>query len=560
MTERMWRVVAVYRVVTMIYAAVLIIRDHDQYAHPTGGIAILAVIIFWTSVTVVAYSRPGGRQRWLIVADVIVTAALVYSTRWVDTPSRIAHGSPTLPSFWAASPVLACAVAFGPWLGMTAALVIASSDYAERPQLSLENPFSNIVLLLIAGGIGGYIVRLGVQAEEAVARVSRKEAAIAERERLARDIHDSVLQVLTRVSSRGRALGGEAAELGHLAAEQESALRRMITGTAPGPAASLAGVPTADAMSPAASEGEPARVPTASSAAAGQALSSADTGDGPAATGQATSAPEGVAAGSLAGLGGTGLAPVTADPGPGAVAGGPAIPPSATRGLRPGRGFWPGRLGKPGAVQAGMAKTTRTKASDTKATDAKAASTKATSNKAISTKAVGTKALGTKALGTKARAAKAAIAPDGTDEPVDLRELIEPFADPQVTVSCPASPVPLPAAAAAALSGATAAALDNVRQHAGPDAHAWVLVEDAGDTVRVSIRDNGIGFADDRLAKATAAGRLGVSHSIVGRLREVGGTAWVTSGPGQGTEVELAVPRTRPSGPRPHRGRSSDLA
>ena len=207
-----------------------------------------------------------------------------------------------------------------------------------------------------------------------------------------------------------------------------------------------------------------------------------------------------------------------------------------------------------------MAKTTRTKASDTKATDAKATSTKATSNKAISTKAVGPKALGTKALGTKARAAKAAIAPDGTDEPVDLRELIEPFADPQVTVSCPASPVPLPAAAAAALSRATAAALDNVRQHAGADAHAWVLVEDAGETVRVSIRDNGIGFADDRLAKATAAGRLGVSHSIVGRLREVGGTAWVTSGPGQGTEVELAVPRTGPSGPRPHRGRSSDLA
>ena len=208
MTERMWRVVAVYRVVTMIYAAALIIRDHDQYAHPAGGIAILAVIIFWTSVTVVAYSRPGGRQRWLIVADVIVTAALVYSTRWVDTPSRIAHGFPTLPSFWAASPVLACAVAFGPWMGITAALVISGSDYAERPQLSLEILFSNIVLLLIAGGIGGYIVRLGLQAEEAVARVARKEAAIAERERLARDIHDSVLQVLTRVSSRGRALGG----------------------------------------------------------------------------------------------------------------------------------------------------------------------------------------------------------------------------------------------------------------------------------------------------------------------------------------------------------------
>ncbi|MGH3394101.1 MAG: DUF5931 domain-containing protein, partial [Streptosporangiaceae bacterium] len=533
MTERMWRVVAVYRVVTMIYAAVLIIRDHDQYAHPAGGIAILAVIIFWTSVTVVAYSRPGGRQRWLIVADVIVTAGLVYSTRWVDTPSRIAHGFPTLPSFWAASPVLACAVAFGPWVGITAALVISGSDYVERPQLSLENPFSNIVLLLIAGGIGGYIVRLGLQAEEAVARVARQQAAIAERERLARDIHDSVLQVLTRVSSRGRALGGEAAELGHMAAEQESALRRLISGTAPGPTASLAGVPGAEAMSPASPASEAARIATVSSSAVDQTLSTAGLGD------------EGARAGGASGAGMTDLAPVTANAAAGPAPGGLATSPG------PGRSLWPAR--RPG--KAGTAK-----AADAMAADTMGTGTTSTRTKGADTKTTGTKTTGTKTTGTRARAAKAAPKPDGADQPVDLRELIEPFGDPEVTVSCPASAVPLPASAATALSGATAAALDNVRQHAGADAHAWVLVEDVGETVRVSVRDNGIGFADGRLAKATAAGRLGVSHSIVGRLREVGGTAWVTSAPGQGTEVELAVPRTGPSGPRPHRGRSSDLA
>jgi signal transduction histidine kinase len=695
MTERMWRVVAVYRVVTMIYAAALIIRDHDQYAHPAGGIAILAVIIFWTSVTVVAYSRPGGRQRWLIVADVIVTAALVYSTRWVDTPSRIAHGFPTLPSFWAASPVLACAVAFGPWVGITAALVISGSDYAERPQLSLENPFSNIVLLLIAGGIGGYIVRLGLQAEEAVARVARKEAAIAERERLARDIHDSVLQVLTRVSSRGRALGGEAAELGHMAAEQESALRRLITGTAPGPTASLAGIPGTDALRLATPEGGAAGMATASGATAdptlttastanGEAhteptdpmLTTADSEDGGARTERGTRAPETVATGSLpgsagtggasvaygtswsGGTGGTGVSGAIADEAAGAVAGGRAISPGIARKHRSVRGLWatrglqPGRrLGKAGLAQAAgsrdTAKAARTEGSDeaagtrgtstpataeaggtrdtaeaartegsneaagaggtargtgTQATaeaagtrgtargtstpaTAEAAGTRGTARgtgtpataEAASTRdtAKGTagkgsargtsnKRTGTKTAGIRARAAKAAVQLDGTDQPVDLRELIERFADPQVTVSCPASPVPLPTSAAGALSGATAAALDNVRQHAGADAHAWVLVEDTGETVQVSIRDNGTGFADGRLAKAAAAGRLGVSHSIIGRLREVGGTAWVTSAPGQGTEVELAVPRTAqrtgPSGPRPHRGRSSDLA
>jgi len=456
----MWRVVAVYRVITMIYAAALIIRDHDKYAHPAGGIAVLAVIIFWTSVTVVAYSWPGGRQRWMIVTDVVVTAGLVYSTRWVDTPARIAHGYPTLPSFWAASPVLACAVASGPGAGITAALAISASDYAERPQLSLENPFSNIVLLLIAGGIGGYIVRLGVQAEQAVARVARKEAAIAERERLARDIHDSVLQVLTRVSSRGRALGGEAAELGRLAAEQESALRRLITGTEPGLAA----------FGPAAVAGP----------AAG-------------------AAPEQGAE--------TDLAPATPD----LTTGGTAA------GRRPGRLSRPRRLDRVGAAGAGASE-------------------------------------------PGARQGAGGGARAGTGSLVDLRPLIERFGDPQVTVSCPAVTVPLPAAAAGALGGAVAAALDNVHQHAGADARAWVLVEDTGATVRVSIRDDGTGFGDGRLAEAKSAGRLGVSHSIVGRLREVGGTAWVTSAPGQGTEVELAVPRTGPRGPRPHRGRSPDLA
>ena len=133
---------------------------------------------------------------------------------------------------------------------------MAAADLAERPQLSLENPFSNIVLLLIAGGIGGYIVRLGVQAEQAVARVARTEAAIAERDRLARSIHDSVLQVLALVSSRGRALGGEAAELGELAAEQETALRRLVTSSA---AAVPAAAPSSSPSRPAAAGADPVR-------------------------------------------------------------------------------------------------------------------------------------------------------------------------------------------------------------------------------------------------------------------------------------------------------------
>ena len=82
-----------------------------------------------------------------------------------------------------------------------------------------------------------------------------------------------------------------------------------------------------------------------------------------------------------------------------------------------------------------------------------------------------------------------------------------------------------------------------MRRHAGTGASAWVLLEDEGTVVTVSVRDDGAGFATDRLARAVESGRLGVAQSIVGRMRDVGGTADVTSSPGQGTEVELRVRR-----------------
>ena len=47
MAEQMWRVVAVFRVVTLAYAAVLIIRDHGDYAHPAAGWLALAVMAVW---------------------------------------------------------------------------------------------------------------------------------------------------------------------------------------------------------------------------------------------------------------------------------------------------------------------------------------------------------------------------------------------------------------------------------------------------------------------------------------------------------------------------------
>jgi signal transduction histidine kinase len=55
----------------------------------------------------------------------------------------------------------------------------------------------------------------------------------------------------------------------------------------------------------------------------------------------------------------------------------------------------------------------------------------------------------------------------------------------------------------------------------------------------VFILDRGAGF--DR--SAVPADRRGLSESIEGRLARAGGTATIRSAPGEGTVVELTMPR-----------------
>jgi uncharacterized protein DUF5931 len=101
-TARLWRVVAVYRVVTLAYATVLIIRDDGSYLHPATGFLMLAIMAVWTAVTIYLYPRAAGYRPWLLTADVGVAALLVLSTRVVDSAAQINGGVQTLPAFWAA--------------------------------------------------------------------------------------------------------------------------------------------------------------------------------------------------------------------------------------------------------------------------------------------------------------------------------------------------------------------------------------------------------------------------------------------------------------------------
>jgi phage shock protein PspC (stress-responsive transcriptional regulator) len=99
-----------------------------------------------------------------------------------------------------------------------------------------------------------------------------------------------------------------------------------------------------------------------------------------------------------------------------------------------------------------------------------------------------------------------------------------------------------------ALLAATREACTNVAKHAGVrEVDVYVEVDD--DVVLAFVRDRGIGFDPD----AIAGDRQGLRRSIVERLERHGGTATVRSAPGEGTEIELCVPRPRraPTPPPP---------
>ncbi|MFE3742186.1 MacS family sensor histidine kinase [Streptomyces sp. NPDC059134] len=390
--QPLWRALGGYRVLTMVYAVLLFVLERGRFERPWVAASFLAVLAIWTLATLPRVAGAESCTKRFLGVDLTIGLTGILLTPFADVQARSVDGL-TLPSIWVAGSVLAFAVKGGWRWAAFASTFVAAANLIERGHPTLDT-VHNVLLVWVASIAIGYVVEVARASERTLARALEIEAATRERERLARDIHDSVLQVLAMVQRRGTALGGEAAELGRLAGEQEIALRTLVS---------------------------------------------------------------------------SGLVPAARPP---------AVP------------------GAPADDTAG------------RAADAEAGS-----------------------------------------GPCDLRTLLAPYAGSRVTFSEPGAPVVLEPAAARELAAAVGAALDNVSRHAGEDARAWILVEDWGQEVIVTVRDDGPGIPVGRLAQAEGEGRLGVALSIRGRLRDLGGSAELVSVPGQGTEVELKVPRGS-AGPR----------
>lgn len=92
--------------------------------------------------------------------------------------------------------------------------------------------------------------------------------------------------------------------------------------------------------------------------------------------------------------------------------------------------------------------------------------------------------------------------------------------------------------ALAAMLRAAREAMVNASKYAGTDSIS-VFGEVDQEEVLVFVRDRGAGFDMD----AVPEDRMGVRGSILGRMDRHGGSARIRTGPGEGTEVQLRMPR-----------------
>jgi len=364
LVSALWQAIRVLRPLALGYAAWSAWARSGDMQRPQVAGAVLCVIAAWSLLQFVRVRRDVATH----LVELAVASAAVLATRWVDTPAAAFQGTTTLPGVWQSVPVVTLGVISGWRGGVGAGLVIALCSVVSTGSLALE-PVSNGLLVVLLGGCVGYCADLARAEQRNLRRALEKKAEDLERDRLARTVHDGVLQALAFIHRRGVDVGGEAGRLGEMAGEQEQRLRALVSG-----------VPIDELE---------------------------------------------------------------------ATVGGP----------------------------------------------------------------------------------------------VDLRTTLRQATEGAAQIVGPADPVLLERRPAAELVAAVEAALDNVRKHAGDRAQAWVLVDEAGDNIVVTVRDNGIGVSEDRISAASSRGRLGVASSIRGRLEDLGGSARYLYGPGGGTTVEMWVPK-----------------
>jgi len=203
----MFRALVVLRVLLTLNLVGL--NLYRGFEHRVGGWLLVAVLVVWTAVVSWALAAAARRTPGWLLADLVVALAAIVLTPAV----KGADFSATVPGYWVMGAMLAWSIHWRWRGGLVAAVLLSVTDVATRPDLS-ASVYGNVFLLLVGGPVVGLMVDSLARSAVAVAAAERAAAAAAERTRLARAVHDGVLQVLALVQRRGPELGLAGAELG----------------------------------------------------------------------------------------------------------------------------------------------------------------------------------------------------------------------------------------------------------------------------------------------------------------------------------------------------------
>lgn len=228
----LYRAHALLRLVLVALACVVnALRFHEVASQP-GVVVGCVVMAVWTVATSWMYLTPRRRTLWVFVADLCVTVALVVATVVVvGAPADVDGPAMALPAYWIAGAPLAIALWRG-WLGgLISSGVVALVAIWSLP-VTTPWGWGNLAVLVIACVSVGYITGQLRQTTGEREQMYAVAAALGERQRLARVVHDGVLQVLAMVERDGQSLGPRGTWLAHQAHEQELALRSLLQDTA----------------------------------------------------------------------------------------------------------------------------------------------------------------------------------------------------------------------------------------------------------------------------------------------------------------------------------------
>jgi signal transduction histidine kinase len=216
--------------------------------------AAIALTAAWTAwLSAARPSRLAGERRaWVLAADLSLGVALTLASGLVVEAGTVAGNQPffagaypiATPAFWGASRGLRAGLFAGFALGcaLVGAQLLNGVDLAGGPAPERLHLLGGALNYVIAGGavglVAGLLERSAAQLRLAITELVRareRAARLSERESLARQIHDSVLQALAMVHKRGRELAdkgpvpaAEVRRLAEVAGVQQEALRALV--------------------------------------------------------------------------------------------------------------------------------------------------------------------------------------------------------------------------------------------------------------------------------------------------------------------------------------------